>query len=86
MSQPDVNLARAASGRKLRITLRKSTIGQQQDQKDTARALGLTRLNRAVVRPDNPAVRGMIQKLRHLVVVTEIPDGSAEDEPKTRRG
>jgi large subunit ribosomal protein L30 len=63
---------------RLRITLRRSTIGHKQDQKDTARALGLTRLNRTVVRPDNPAVRGMVQKLRHLVAVEEIPDSGVK--------
>jgi len=59
---------------RLRIRLTRSTIGHPQDQKDTARALGLTRLQRAVVRPDNAAVRGMVQKLRHLVSVEELPD------------
>jgi large subunit ribosomal protein L30 len=57
---------------RLRITLRRSTIGRKRDQKDTARALGLTRLNRTVIRPDNPAIRGMVEKLRHLVSVEEV--------------
>jgi large subunit ribosomal protein L30 len=56
---------------RLRITLERSPIGYARDQKQTARALGLTRLNRTVVRPDNPAIRGMINKLRHLVSVEE---------------
>lgn len=67
---------------RLRITLRRSTIGYPQDQKDTARALGLTQLNRTITRPDNPAIRGMIRKLRHLVSVEEIADqgdGDKED-------
>ena len=62
----------------LRVTLRRSTIGCPQDQKDTARALGLTRLNRTVVHGDNPAVRGMLRKLRHLVSVEETPDAAGE--------
>jgi len=57
---------------RLRITLRRSTIGRKQDQKDTARILGLTKLNGAVIRPDNPAIRGMVNKLRHLVTVEEV--------------
>ena len=63
--------------RRLHITLRRSTIGYARDQKQTARALGLTRLHRTVVRPDNPAIRGMVNKLRHLVSIeeTEEPDG-----------
>ena len=60
---------------RLRIALRRSIIGRPQDQKDTARILGLTRINRTVVRPDNPAVRGMVAKLRHLLSVEEIESG-----------
>ena len=56
----------------LRITLRRSVIGHPRSQKQTARALGLTRLGRTVVRPDNPAVRGMIRAIQHLVSVEEI--------------
>ena len=56
---------------RLRITLRRSVIGHPKDQKDTARVLGLTRVNRTVVRPDTPAVRGMVRKLHHLLSVEE---------------
>ncbi len=65
----------------LRITLQRSIIGRPQDQKDTARILGFTRTNRTVVRPDNPAIRGMINKLSHLVSVAEI-----EQEHNIQRG
>lgn len=61
---------------KLRITLMRSVIGHPQDQKDTARALGLTKLKRTVVRPDSPEVRGMARKIRHLVAVEEVGDES----------
>ena len=40
--------------------------------KKTCEALGLTKLNKTVEMPDNAAVRGMIQKVRHLVKVEEI--------------
>jgi len=63
---------------KLKITLRRSVIGHPQDQKDTARALGLTKTNRTVVRPDSPAVRGMVTKIRHLVRMEEIGDEGGE--------
>ena len=53
----------------IRITYVKSTIGQSKDQKETIRALGFRRLNQTVERPDNPSVRGMIYKVRHLVRV-----------------
>jgi len=60
---------------RIRITLWRSVIGRPKDQKETARILGLTKLNRSVVRPDNPAIRGMVEKLRHLVSVEEIGEG-----------
>jgi large subunit ribosomal protein L30 len=48
----------------------KSGIGAPQDQRATLQALGL-RHQRSVVQTDNPAIRGMIFKVRHLVEVTE---------------
>jgi large subunit ribosomal protein L30 len=59
---------------KLRITLRRSVIGHPRDQKDTALALGFTKLNQTVVRPDNRCIRGMVTKIRHLVGVEQIAD------------
>ncbi len=56
----------------LRITYTTSSIGVKEDQKETVRRLGLTRLGATVEQPDNPAVRGMIHKVRHLVTVEEI--------------
>jgi large subunit ribosomal protein L30 len=55
----------------LRVTLVKSPIGYSKDQKATARALGLRRLNQTVEHIDNPAVRGMINKIIHLVRIEE---------------
>ncbi len=54
---------------KLKITLKKSPIGFEKSQGATARAMGLTRLGRSVVLPDNDSVRGMAFKIRHLVAV-----------------
>jgi len=62
------------SGR-LRITLVRSTIGRPGDQERTVRALGLRRLHHTVERPDHPAIRGMVTKVRHLVTVEELPAG-----------
>lgn len=53
----------------IRITQVRSAIGCPQDQKDTVRALGIKRLHHTVEKPDTPAVRGMITKVRHLVEV-----------------
>jgi large subunit ribosomal protein L30 len=58
----------------LRITLRRSSIGYAKDQKATVRSLGLRRLHQSVVRPDTPSVRGMIQKVRHLVHVEPVAE------------
>ncbi|GAB4429497.1 MAG: 50S ribosomal protein L30 [Anaerolineales bacterium] len=55
----------------LRVTLVKSPIGYSKDQKATARALGLRKINQTVEHTDNPAVRGMINKISHLVRVEE---------------
>ncbi len=67
----------------LKITLVKSTIGQKQRQKDTARALGLRKMNQTVVRPDNPQMRGMVFTIQHLVRVEEV---EAEVEPREAKG
>lgn len=54
---------------KLRVTLIKSGIGYAQDQKKTLKALGLNRLNKSIVHNDNSSVRGMLDKVRHLIRV-----------------
>ncbi len=56
----------------LKITLVKSTIGAVPKNKKTVEALGLKKIGTSVERPDNKAVRGMIQQVRHLVKVEEI--------------
>ncbi len=58
--------------KKLRITLVKSTIGAIPKHRKTVEALGLRKLNRTVEMPDNKAVQGMVQAVRHLVKVEEI--------------
>jgi large subunit ribosomal protein L30 len=56
---------------KISITLVKSGIGYEEDQKRTLKALGFHRLNESVVHEDSRAIRGMINKVRHLVKVEE---------------
>ena len=58
--------------KKLKITQIHSTIKRKEDQKRTMRALGLRRLNQTVVRPDDPQIRGMVHKLKHLLKVEEV--------------
>ena len=60
----------------LRITLVRSTIGRPADQGRTVASLGLRKLNATVERPDNPSIRGMVTKIRHLVRVEELPAAS----------
>jgi large subunit ribosomal protein L30 len=60
----------------LRITLIRSTIGRPWDQERTVASLGLRRLHATVERPDNPSIRGMVTKIKHLVRVEEVPAGS----------
>ncbi len=57
---------------KLRVTWRKSAIGYAPNQRRTIRALGLRRLGQVVEHSDSPAMRGMIQTVRHLVEVEEV--------------
>jgi large subunit ribosomal protein L30 len=56
---------------KLTITLVRSPIGYSKRQKDTLKALGLKKINQTVIRVDNEAVRGMVNKVSHLVTVVE---------------
>ena len=56
---------------KLEITLTKSVIGAKPAQRKTVEALGLRKLNQTVEHQDNVAIRGMINKVSHLVTVSE---------------
>ena len=56
----------------LKVTQIKSPIGYCADQEKTIRALGLGKIGSTVEQVDNPAVRGMIFKVKHLVEVEEI--------------
>lgn len=63
-----------SSERKLRITYVKSSIGYSQRQKGTIRALGLRRLGDVVEQADSPVIRGMVDKVSHLVEVEEVTE------------
>ena len=56
-------------GKTIEIVQVRSGICTPDNHKRTLRALGLRRLNQRVVRPDNPAVRGMVATIPHLVRV-----------------
>ncbi len=55
------------SEKQLKITQVRSTIGRTQDQRDTVRSLGLKRIRHSVTQPDRPEIRGMLNKVSHLV-------------------
>ncbi len=59
--QPDV----------IKVTLVRSVIGRPPDQRTTVASLGLRRVNQTVEIVDSPSTRGMLTKVRHLVVVEE---------------
>ncbi len=58
----------------LRITQVRSQIGAQQRQRRVLKGLGLGRIGRSVLRPDDPCIRGMVAKIPHLVRVEEVEE------------
>ena len=75
---------------KLRVTWKKSWIGYERGQRATIRSLGLRRLNHSVELQDNPGVRGMIEKVRHLVTVELVEEEAGAEgslgSPRRGRG
>jgi large subunit ribosomal protein L30 len=64
----------------LKVTLRKSPIGEKPKTRSTVEGLGLRKLHQTAELPDNPSVRGMLHKVRHLVEVHEV------EKAESRRG
>jgi len=60
-----------ATGGTIKIQYYKSTIGYSKKQKEIVRSLGITKLNQTVTRPDNPAMRGIVAKIPHLLRIVE---------------
>jgi large subunit ribosomal protein L30 len=56
-----------AAEAQLQITQVRSLIGRTQDQRNTVRSLGLKRIRHTVIQPDRPEIRGMLNKVPHLV-------------------
>ena len=59
----------ATTGKTMIMRYKKSVIGFPQDQRNTVRSLGFTKLNQTIECPDTPSIRGMVYKVRHLVHV-----------------
>ena len=60
-----------AGGGKIRIQYYRSAIGFPETQKEIVRSVGFTKLNQVVERPDTAAMRGMVQKVPHLIRIIE---------------
>ena len=58
---------------KVKVTLKRSDRSSERKRK-TVRALGLRKINSVVELPDNPAIRGQLHKVEHLIQVEEIAD------------
>ncbi len=73
---------------KLRVTLKKSTVGTNPSARGTVRALGLRRIGQTVELPDDPAVRGQIRAVRYLVECEEVAAAAATHKaaPKQQEG
>ncbi|HXC11347.1 MAG TPA: 50S ribosomal protein L30 [Stellaceae bacterium] len=61
----------AEGGKSVTVVQIGSPIGRRRDQEETLKGLGLNKRHRRRVLEDTPAVRGMIQKVQHLVTVVE---------------
>ncbi|MFD1472571.1 50S ribosomal protein L30 [Companilactobacillus mishanensis] len=59
---------------KLKITLTRSAAHRLPAQRKIVKELGLARVNSSVVKPDDPAIRGAVLKIAHLVSVEEVKD------------
>ncbi|MEO0102334.1 MAG: 50S ribosomal protein L30 [candidate division WOR-3 bacterium] len=58
--------------KKLKVTLKKSLIDEWEEHKRTVRALGLRKIRQTKIHNDTPTIRGMIEKVKHLVIMEEI--------------
>ena len=67
---------------KIKITLKRSTIGKDHGQRATIKALGLRRLHHSVIKDDRPEIRGMINKVSFMINVEEMKGKKEEVKPK----
>jgi large subunit ribosomal protein L30 len=70
---------------RLRITWTKSTIGREDWQARIITSLGLKKLHQSVEHEDTPTIRGMLQKVPHLVTVEAVASETAERKPRASR-
>lgn len=70
---------------RIRVTLRKSTVGTNPSARGTVRALGLRHIGQTVELPDDPAVRGQIRAVRYLVETEEVAAVPARKKAATKK-
>ncbi|MDQ3041603.1 MAG: 50S ribosomal protein L30 [Acidobacteriota bacterium] len=58
-------------GGTIKIQYYRSMIGYSKKQKAVIKSLGITKLNQTITRPDNPSMRGMVEKVPHLLRIVE---------------
>ncbi|HXF42997.1 MAG TPA: 50S ribosomal protein L30 [Pyrinomonadaceae bacterium] len=71
MAKKEGNAKEKAGSATITIEYYRSAIGYPKKQKEIVRQLGITKLNQRVVRPDNPAMRGIVAKVPHLLRIVE---------------
>lgn len=59
------------NGGKIKIQYYKSMIGYSKKQKAVIKSLGITKLNQIIERPNNPSMRGIVEKVPHLLRIVE---------------
>ena len=64
-------MPKETTGKSILVTLVRSAIGYTKDQKATVKALGLRRMHQTVEHKDTPALRGMLNKIIHLIKIEE---------------
>ncbi|MEW6683424.1 MAG: 50S ribosomal protein L30 [Nitrospirota bacterium] len=72
---PSATPATTPTGSRLAITLVRSPIGRPAKHKAIVKGLGFRKLQQTVIRPDNPAIRGMVAAISHMVLVEPHTEG-----------
>lgn len=73
-----VKIMSSPSTAKIRVTQIGSPIGRRKDQRATLVGLGLNKMHRSKILEDTPAVRGMVDKIKHLVRLEPVGEGSEQ--------
>lgn len=78
MATAKTETAKKEGGKKIKIRLTAGLVGKMETHRKVVRALGLKRFNSTVEHIDSPTIRGMVNKIRHLVTVEGETKGEAK--------